>query len=453
MMGAGNRKRLDSGQVGRIFLTMSVSPENSVRYLQPSSTRETQEEFSDEERQALDSVNRKIAGTRSLDDALKLLWDSTSRILPCDRLSVAFLDEDRERLVSHRTLTSYEPLGLKDGFAGDLMGSSLQKVIEGGSPRIINDLAAYGKAHPQSGATQLLTQEGVRSSMTCPLVVDGRIVGVLFRSSRQPSAYNQHHVYLHQAMAERLSQAVEKAYHIEQLTAANKSYMEMLGFVSHELKNPLAALLMEGEVLLRGIAGPLTDQQRERLGRIVRGGKYLNDLIREYLDLARLEGGSFLPAFRSNVDLLTEVVGPAEEVVEELFKAKGMTRVNQFDGDDLRLEADSGLLRIVLINLLGNAAKYGKDGGQVVLTVRRDAGNLVVSVWNEGIGFRAADQSLLFRKFSRLPTPELKQVRGTGVGLYTSWRIVQMHNGRISARSRYGEWAEFTVEIPLEQPR
>jgi signal transduction histidine kinase len=426
---------------------------DSLQYVRSGQGRGPETEFSGDESRALGLVNQKIAGARSLDEALKLLFESTRHILPCDRLSAAFLDEDRERLVSYRTLATYEPLRLKDGFASDLRGSSLQKVIESGTPRILDDLEAYYAAHPQSLSTRLLLEEGIHSSMTCPLVVDERIVGVLFRSSRVPSVYNQHHVRLHQAIEERLSQTVEKAYRIEQLTLANKSYMEMLGFVSHELKSPLAGLLMEGEVLMRGLAGVLTDQQKERVERIIRGGKYLNDLIREYLDLARLEGGDFVPAVRPGVDFIKQVVEPAEEIVEELLKARGMRLVHNFEAGSPRLDVDAGLLKIVLINLLGNAAKYGKEGGQVVLAINRTDENLVVSVWNEGIGFRDVDRPLLFRKFSRLPTPELKQVKGTGVGLYTSWRIVQIHNGRISARSEYGKWAEFTLEIPLVQPK
>jgi len=431
---------------------MNVSEEKSLQYVTHPAAWTVDGEFSEKELRLLDQVNQKIAGTRSLNDALRLLFEATHELSPCDRLSLAFLDEDRERLVSYRTLAIYEPLRLKDGFAGDLRGSSLAKVIESGTPRIINDLEAYAAEHPASGATRLLLKEGIRSSMTCPLVVDGRIVGVLFRSSRKPGTYNQHHVHLHEATAERLSQAVEKAYRIEQLTTANKGYMEMLGFVSHELKSPLAALLMEGQVLQRGLVGPLTEPQKEKVERMIRGGKYLNDLIREYLDLARLEGGDFFPAFRPGVDVVAQVVMPAEEIVEEQFKAKGMTLAHRFDGSDIRIEADPGLLRIVLINLLSNAAKYGKEGSEVMLTVSRRDEKLTLLVRNEGAGFRDIDRPLLFRKFSRLPTPEHNQVRGTGVGLYTSWRIVQLHNGRISAHSEYGQWAEFTVELPRSQP-
>ena len=71
-----------------------------------------------------------------------------------------------------------------------------------------------------------------------------------------------------------------------------------------------------------------------------------------------------------------------------------------------------------------------------------------VSVWNEGPGFPPESRGELFRKFSRLQTPETRDRTGTGVGLYTAWRIVHLHGGRMEAASQEGAWAEFSLEIP-----
>ena len=107
-------------------------------------------------------------------------------------------------------------------------------------------------------------------------------------------------------------------------------------------------------------------------------------------------------------------------------------------------------MRIVMTNLLGNAAKYGKEGGEVRITVICEPSRVEVRVWNEGLGFHEEDRAKLFRRFSRLQDPELRVRRGTGVGLYNSWRIIQLHHGRIRARSEHGSWAEFSFE--LSQP-
>ena len=128
---------------------------------------------------------------------------------------MSFVEEQGGRLAAHYARAHYDPLILKKGYTEDLAGSSLERVIASGRPRIIDDLERYLADHPASASTKLLVREGVRSSMTCPLLVDGRVAGLLFFSATRPHAYTEHHVRLHQAMAERLGQAVEKARRIE----------------------------------------------------------------------------------------------------------------------------------------------------------------------------------------------------------------------------------------------
>jgi len=105
-------------------------------------------------------------------------------------------------------------------------------------------------------------------------------------------------------------------------------------------------------------------------------------------------------------------------------------------------------LLIAVVNLLGNAVKYGEQDGEIRVRIEAPADRVRVSVWNRGPGFPREERSKLFRKFSRLQTPELLKRKGTGVGLYTTWRVLQLHGGRVWARSELGQWAEFTFEIP-----
>ena len=109
------------------------------------------------------------------------------------------------------------------------------------------------------------------------------------------------------------------------------------------------------------------------------------------------------------------------------------------------------MLRIALGNLLTNAIKYGCPGGVIRVGATADNALMRLTVWNEGPGFTAADRSKLFQKFVRLDDPELRKEKGTGVGLYSTWRIMQLHRGRVTARSEKGAWAEFTLSLPLRQ--
>jgi len=400
------------------------------------------------EQNLLDCVNQKVGGRESLAEILDFLMQALQGVAPCDRISLAFVSEGGRRLTSHYTRTTYEPVLLRMGYAEDVAGSSLAAVLEHGEPRVISDLEEYLEIRPRSRSTRLLVEEGVRSSMTCPLKVDGRVVGLLFRSSRRPNQYDEHQVALHAAMAERLSQAVEKAYRIEQLAEANRQYFELLTVVTHELRAPLASMVTEANLLRDGYLGELPEKQRASIERLLRQGQHLLGLVGDYLELGRIEGGQMRYAPRADVNFATEVLGPALELVAVQFETRDMKVQQDVPTDLPPVALDPQLMRIVLANLLSNAVKYGREHGLVRVQARHEGDHFTLSVWNEGAGWPRSEQMRLFKKFSRLQTPELLKQKGTGVGLYTCWRIVQWHGGRMRADSEQGRWAEFTCEIP-----
>jgi len=229
-------------------------------------------------------------------------------------------------------------------------------------PRLVGDLEIHLREHPGSRSSRLLVKEGVRSSLTCPLIVEGRVIGFMFRSSRQRGAYTRRHVELSMALAERLGQAVEKAWRIEQLQEANKVYLEPLGFVSHEIKNPVASLVTDARILSQGYLGDLDDKQRAKTDQIAQKGEYLPHLVREYIDLARMESGDLVPDVRADVDFAVEVVRPSVDVIETPATAEDMHLIVDTPDDLPPAECDPTLLRIVLANLLSNTVKYGEPG-------------------------------------------------------------------------------------------
>jgi len=428
------------------------TPANVV-FLDPAEVQARPLEATDAQRKMLETINRKVAGAESLDAVMDFVFERSVGVCPCDRLGLAFVEDDGRRAVARWARAAYEPLVLNVGYAEDMQGSTLERVLHEGRLRIIHDLDAYLRDKPESRSTRILVREGVRSSMTCPLQVEGRNVGFLFRSSREPSAFTEDHARLHLAVAERLSQAVEKAWRIEQLEAANRAYTEMLGFVSHELKSPIASMVMTADLLQGGTLGKVAPRQRERLQSLMAKGQYLLGIVRDYLDLARIEGGELRANIREGIDFLAEVVAPAVDIMAPQIEAAAVRLTRDLPEEAVEVECDPDLMKIVLVNLLGNAVKYGNEGGEVRLTVDRTDDALRVAVWNEGPGFPASERDKLFRKFSRLDTPELRRRKGTGVGLYTCWQIVQRHHGRMTADSEEGRWAEFAFTLPQPVPR
>jgi signal transduction histidine kinase len=257
---------------------------------------------------------------------------------------------------------------------------------------------------------------------------------------------------LHLAIADHLGLAVEKAYRMDQLAAARNAYLEILGFVSHELRGPLTAMLLTADTLTRGLLGDLKPEQRSQVQRIGTNARYMATMIQQYLDLARLDAdhAQFWP--ERGVDFAKMVLEPAIDMVRPQLEVKRMRITVRSPDLWPTIECDSELLKVVLVNLLGNAVKYGYPEGRIEVRWGRTGEGFECAVRNEGPGFPIGQQPRLFRKFSRLRAPELLRQRGSGLGLYNVWRVVRMHGGRVSAQSGPGRWAEFAFFIPQPLP-
>jgi len=402
--------------------------------------------------ETLNRINHKVGTTgESIEDILNFVFEETRDMFNCDRIGLAFLTDNNERVTAYMAVSDYEPMRLQKGYSEDLRGSSLEYILKSGRTRIIEDLEEYGRKFPESRSTKILLEEGVRSNMTSPLMVDDRIVGLFFRSSRNPKSYRLKHVHTHLSLADRLSQVVEKAYRIEQLKTAMNNYTEMLGFVSHEIKSPLSTIIMDCKMMLDGYMGPLEPRVDQRIKRIVARGEYLLGMVREYLDLARIEGGELKLRNYKNVDLKFDIIEHSIDMHQTVAEENGMTIHFDAPPTPVTVKGDPGLLRIVSVNLLSNAIKYGARNGRIDIVLTPTCEGARFSVQNEGPGFPKSQIPNLFKKFSRIQTPELIQKKGTGVGLYTVWRIIKLHRGRIRAESEEGSWARFTVDLPFSE--
>lgn len=232
----------------------------------------------------------------------------------------------------------------------------------------------------------------------------------------------------------------------QELQTTNRNYMEMLGFVSHELKNPLASAMMNVHTVKDGYVGELNATQQAALEAVVKSLRYFREMIANYLDLSRLEKGE-LRVQRARVALQEDVIAPIVEGLARSLRDKHITLENTTP-PTLAVNADRDLLRIVYDNLLSNAIKYGRAGGKIVLTAQESATTVQLSVWNEGEGIPADKMDRLFKKFSRIAGASSAGKKGTGLGLYICREIVEKHGGTIWAESHVGAWTRFTVQLP-----
>jgi two-component system, NtrC family, sensor kinase len=237
-----------------------------------------------------------------------------------------------------------------------------------------------------------------------------------------------------------------------ELTQLNQNYMDMLGFVTHELKSPLASTMFSLSAIKQGYFGNISPEQTKVIESVEKNVEYLNEMILNYLNLSRIERGElqFTP---ESFLFKSEVLDPVFDQVRRQLDAHSMTVESDVPAD-LTLEGDPNLLKIVMDNLLSNACKYGKRGTVVHIRHRpARAGANRFYVRNEGRGISEEDRNKLFKKFSRLAVSELRAKKGTGLGLFITHAIVQQHGGKIWVDSKEGEWTEFCFEIPAVVPR
>lgn len=236
-----------------------------------------------------------------------------------------------------------------------------------------------------------------------------------------------------------LESAVERA---EELARVKSRF---LANMSHELRTPLNAILGYTEMLLEEAAG----EAAEDLRRIHSAGTHLLDMIDDVLDLAKLEAGK--------MDLITEdfdvgdlLQAAADTVLPLVSKRNNELEVNRPEAP-IRMRGDAKRMRQVLLNLLGNAAKFTSKGLISVEAEQSGEGasaRVVFRVRDTGIGMSAEHLDRLFRPFTQADATTTRKYGGTGLGLSLSRELVVRMGGRIYAESREGEGSTFIVDLP-----
>ena len=228
---------------------------------------------------------------------------------------------------------------------------------------------------------------------------------------------------------------------------ANAAKSNFLAVMSHELRTPLNAIAGYAELLAMEVHGPITPDQREALGRIVRSQRHLLRLINDILNLSRIEAG--------HVDYvvervpLAEVVGSVTPMVEPQMAAKNLA-LEIAVAPGVAARADRDKLQQVLLNLLTNATKFTAPGGRVRVEAGDGSGSdsVAIRVTDTGVGIPSAMLDKVFEPFIQVDASHTRATEGTGLGLAISRDLARGMGGDLSAASTLGVGSTFTLTLP-----
>jgi len=254
----------------------------------------------------------------------------------------------------------------------------------------------------------------------------------------------------------------------EELKHAYQYKSDFLSNMTHELRTPLNSIIGFSKTMLKGIDGPVTDDQQESLSHIARSGKHLLDLITDILDISKLESGR-MELHYSDDDIIKQIQD-AVKTLKVLAKEKGLQLKMDSHCDTTIVSADHQRIHQVLLNLLSNAVKFTDEGSvsvsccmlagtdpQLPLSVREvfnsNAEYLLVSVSDTGIGINKDEEHKVFEEFRQLDKSSTRRHGGTGLGMTISRRMVEMHAGHIWFESEFGKGTVFSFAIPVNKPQ
>ena len=387
---------------------------------------------------------------RDLHEGLEVMVDALIELVDADKGNMQLLNDEgvltieAQRGFGREFLEFFREVDAKDD-------SACGRALRSGQRIIIEDVeldAPYAPLRPMAQSA------GYRAVVSIPLLSGGGapqgMLSAHFRAPHRPTdselgrldLYARHASdFIYRCKVERVLRQSEEA-----LREADHRKDEFLAMLAHELRNPLAPIRY---ALGANRKANRTPEQRRWADEIMeRQVTHMSRLLDDLLDVSRITRGS-LELKKAPTELIS-VLGTAVEAARPLLDSKHHSLSLDFPQEAVRIEADAVRLAQVFSNLLVNAAKYTDPHGKIHLSARRDDGDVIVSVRDNGIGISAAMMPRLFRMFTQADGAHARSEGGLGVGLALVRGIVALHGGTVHAQSDGpGSGSEFSVRLPI----
>ncbi|HCT58405.1 MAG TPA: hypothetical protein DGD08_14470 [Gemmatimonas aurantiaca] len=337
-----------------------------------------------------------------------------------------------------------------DQSSPELPFASALRVAHEAEAQRITDISAWLDANfPDTASRTRAEALGASAVLLVPLRAGGRAIGALHLvRTRAGASHVREEVHVADQFAGLAALALENARLYQESRRAVRERDEMLAIVSHDLRNPVNAVVMlTGAVLSRETPAGAEDvgiMGREEVEAIRGAARQVDGLIQDLQDVSRISAGRLRVERRPvpAVEMLKEAADVFDPVVAEA--ALDFTRT--FDDDAPLVMADRHRVGQVLSNLLGNAVRFTPRGGSVSLTAQRQDDMLRIAVRDTGPGVAPEDVPRLFERYWQ--APRLLRA-GSGLGLFIAKGIVEAHGGAIGVNSEQGQGSEFWFTLPI----
>lgn len=418
-------------------------------------------------------LSKGLDSMTSLQDMLELALDAVLELTHAERGFLMLRGEDGELRTRAARNTGREAAELPDGVPR-LSHSIVEEVVASATPCFLADVKDQRDMAGRTSIAELSLRSVVclplkllpSEQVTRPSRMPGgsEVFGVIYAdSSRATAALSEvtrdlilsvvvhttfalENFFLRQEDLERRLQEREMERVMERLREMDRLKTEFLSNVSHELKTPLTAIKGAIDNMLDGLTGDVNERQRHYLQRIGDNASQLDRLISDLLDLARIESGRLALAPRSTS--LNRLLEDAAESMRPLAERREIVMKVEPPGEELVAHADRDRLMQVLFNLMGNAVKFTRPGGTILLAARREGDDALIGVSDTGPGLPERELERIFDRFYQVASPSGEKASGTGLGLPIARSLVEQHGGRLWAENT-PTGSRFLFTLPL----
>ncbi len=364
--------------------------------------------------------------------------------------------------------------GTDDTNAAEISRTLVEYVLDSRQPVVTYN----AMEDPRFASRQSVQLSHLRSVLCIPLVTQQRLLGIIYLDNRLSAGiFSDTHLAMLSAFGNQAAVAIENARLYENLRRsledrlklqdelhsqetqrlaleeASRLKSDFIGFLAHELRNPLTTIRGYVQTLMADTDHSLGEEvEAEFYEAIEADADRLLDMINELLDVSRLEAGKSLTLAHKEVNLRAMLDKLARRHrFYKYFTVKHSLNAWSDDTVPEHVVVDEDKLNQIMSNLLSNAIKYSPDGGEILMTTTTNAdGDIIITIKDCGVGLSEEQIGRLFQQYERVERESIRSIPGTGLGLYLVKHLIELHGGDIECKSEVGSGSCFIVRLPRD---